>query len=243
MVVVLAVAQGQPFGQVFGVGPAHAGEPCFPRREGAYLGIVPAASVAFVALPRASSAGFAAAPWWWLFRFGLQRQHQRIAFSADRRAVVVGQRGAWCDVQPAGRRQRQHQASAAQVVQQLSTSIRRPAVTGLHAVAGGGIPFPAPHQRHHVLHVPYVLLLRSILPAWAWRSPAGQDFAGLCPDIGTRLGLGKNVPDHAADLGRVPALEPDQAQRGCPAAAAYRPAPSGIGPGFAVRPVSVQAVE
>ena len=90
-VVVLAVAQGEAFGQVFGVGrPAHASEPRLPRREGVDLGIIPAASVAFVAL-LGGQQGVAAAPWrWWLFAFGLLRQHQCIAFGADRRAVVVG---------------------------------------------------------------------------------------------------------------------------------------------------------
>ena len=38
-------------------------KPCFPRREGAYLGIVPAASVA-LSLCSGVISGLPAAPWW-----------------------------------------------------------------------------------------------------------------------------------------------------------------------------------
>ena len=50
-VVLFAVAQGQAFGQMFCIGnAAQAHEPCFAHHEDFYLGVVPAASVAVVAL-------------------------------------------------------------------------------------------------------------------------------------------------------------------------------------------------
>jgi len=78
--------------------PTHAGEPRLARREGVGLGIVPAARVAFGALLTCHQ-WIAFEPWRWRQKcLGLQRQHQRIAFGADRLAVVVGQGTARCDV-------------------------------------------------------------------------------------------------------------------------------------------------
>jgi len=139
----LTVAQGQSFGQVFGISrPTHAGEPCSPRREGVDFRISPAANVAVVALAWRHQR-VAAVPWWWRpCRFGLQRRHHRVALSLDRRAVVVGQGASWCDVHPAGRRQPQHEASIAKVANQLGSAHQKTSPSSACIPScGGGTPF------------------------------------------------------------------------------------------------------